>query len=462
MLETAERPVSPAGTAVPHLRSSDVPRRAGYGLLVALAAAAVACGGSGRSPSPTPTPQSSATPSPASTRVAEPLQLLRLASDFLLLGGGPEDLRPALSRDGRVVAYPQQDALEFSYEDPFFPGFFRTGYLYCSRAFAWRDAAPAVALDPDPGCPFAEAPGAPRGDSWPAALDDSGATALVNRVLLADAPSARFGLAGADGSWEEVGWQIDHPLAARVPNVQGNDMTPDGSTIVGTAWLDRPWPGWADSDARAWRFRRGSEGPEWLPAGDDPIEIALLVSDDARVVVGCCDDDASGRRALPVIWYGDAPPEVLPALGGGDEFGERCSVEDLSGDGRVVVGSCGTHAVRWVDGVPDEIAIPGDPPPSQDVVSGVAVAVSTDGRLVLGRTNAVGLEGGWIWSGSDGLRPVRDLLADAGIVTGDGSGGGLELFAPMAFARDGKVLVGRGRSGIGDGYFEFLYRAALP
>lgn len=461
MTETAERRQA-SGTIV---TSSALPSaRACRALLAALLLVATACGGGGRGSgqAATPTPAASATPSPAPTAVAEPLDLLRLASGFLLLGGGPEDLRPALSRDGRVVAYPQQDALEFTYEDPRFPGLYRTGYLYCARAFAWRDAAPPVALDPDPGCPFPDTAGIPTGESWPVALDADGATALVNRVATSSTPYARFGFAGADGRWEEVAWQIDHPLAARVPNYHGNDLTPDGRTVVGTAWLDRPWPGWADSDARPWRYARGSDGPEWLASGDDAIESALLVSDDGSVIVGCCDDDASGRRALPVVWHGNGRPEVLPALNGGDAFGERCSVKDLSGDGTVVVGSCGVSAVRWVDGVPSEIAIPGDAPPAEDVVSSVALAVSVDGRLVLGRTNAVGLEQGWLWSESGGLRSVRSLLEDAGItVVGDDPIGGRELFAPSAFADEGRVLVGRGRQGSGASFFEFLYRATL-
>ena len=452
---------------VPRMRR----RRAALAGIAALLLVAASCGGGGSAvpgatPSPgtapTPTAPAPATPGPSPTQVSEPLDLLRLASGFLLLGGGPEDLPPALSRDGRVVAYPQQDAEGFTYEDPFFPGFFRMGYVYCSRAFAWRDAAPPAALDPDPGCPFAEAPGQPSGDSWPAALSADGSTALVNRQIVARSPYATFGFAAADGGWEEVTWEVEHPLAPRVPEYQANDMTPDGATVVGTAWLERPWPGWADSDARPWRFARGGAGPEWLPSGDDPIESALHVSDDGRVIVGCCDDDASGRRALPVVWRGDARPEVLPALDGGDAFGERCRVKDLSGDGRVAVGDCGVRAVRWVDGVPSEIAIPGEPPPAEDVVSSVALAVSGNGSLILGRTNAVGLEQGWLWSEADGLQSVRTLLEEAGISAGDGTVGGRELFAPTAFAREGAVLVGRGRRGIGDSYYEFLYRATLP
>ena len=446
-------------------------------LLAAFVLAVASCGGSGGMgpaatptpdtalPTPTRTPSVPPTPTPVPTDQpgpSEPLDLLRLASGFVLLGGGPEDLRPALSRDGSVVAYPQQDAEEFTYEDPFFPGFFRMGYLYCARAFVWRDTAPPVALDPDPGCPFVETPEGLRGESWPAALAADGALALVNRYDFSTSPYARFGFAGADGTWEDVVWQVEHPLDARPPNYQGNDMTPDGEVVVGTAWLDRPWPGFADSDARPWRYARGSDGPEWLAAGEDAIESALLVSDDGGVIVGCCDDDESGRRALPVVWYGDARPETLPALGGGDEFGERCVASDLSGEGRVVVGRCGVHAVRWVDGVPEEIPIPGEPPQQgDDVVSSAALAVSVDGSLILGRTNAVGLEQGWLWSESDGLRSVRALLEDAGIAVGDGTIGVRELFAPSAFAREGKVLVGRGRTGVGPTFFEFLYRARL-
>lgn len=469
MRDTTEEQAPPRTRASSHHRHA-VPGRAAS--LVSLLLLVASCGGGGGSgpgatPSPglataTPGPHTTPTPSPAETPPSEPIDFLRRAPAFSLLGGGPVDLPPSVSRDGRVVAYPQQDVEGFTYEDPSFPGFIRMGYIYCARALAWRDGGPPVALDPDPGCPFAETPGMPYGESWPAALGANGALALVNRRDYAATPYAWFGLAGADGGWEEVRWQVDHPLEDRVPNYDANDMTDDGSIVVGTAWLERPWPGWDPSDARPWRWTRGSSGPVWLPAGADAIESALFVSDDGGVIVGCCDEDASNTRSLPVVWHGDAAPETLAPLYPDEDYGEQCRAAGLSGDGRVVVGACGARAVRWVDGVPSEIPVPGEPPPSDRVVVSQALAVSVDGTVVLGRTSAVGLENGWLWSEADGLQPVRDLLVAAGIDVGDGSVGSRVLYPPMAFARDGKVLVGRGGTGVGASFFEFVYRATLP
>ena len=54
------------------------------------------------------------------------------------------------------------------------------------------------------------------------------------------------------------------------------------------------------------------------------------------------------------------------------------------------------------------------------------------------------------------------LAGPAGItVVGADPIGGRDLFAPSAFADEGRVLVGRGRQGSGASFFEFLYRATL-
>jgi len=441
-------------------------RRQRQGLLAPLLALLVAgtsasCGGSGgASAGPGSTPTPGATPAPTSSPdpvTTATLDLLRLAPEFSYFEAPPDADPIVLSRDGTVVASAQQDYEVFYYPDPDFPEFLRMGVIFCSRALAWRDAAPAETLDPDPGCPFPD-DDRPAGDSWPAALSADGGVALVNRTQnFGQDYRADFGFTGADGSWEEVVWDVHHPDQPRTPRVRTNDMSGDGTLVVGTAWLDYPYPGWAPSDARAFVFRRGDAAPTWLPDHGERIESADHVSDDGRVIVGCCDHGRDRDRSLPVLWYDHGAPVSLDPPNGET----RCAVGDLSADGRVVVGSCDGHAVRWVDGVPQPLEVPGEPPPGATLMSW-ATDVSEDGSTILAASNAVDYPSGWLWSAETGPRSVRTLLEDAGIVVDEGGIGGRILGTPLAFARNGKVFVGFGERGVGPSHLPFVYRVTLP
>jgi len=446
--------------------------------VAALIAAASACGGGsgtssldgGSAPTPTPgptgapTPAPSPDPSPAPTPdpgPTEPLEILRLGPGFFAFGGTSLAIPLLVSRDGDVVAEAQQDGRAFTYEDPDFPGFLREGVVFCTRASVWRGSAPATPLDPDPGCPFPAQIDLPGGSSWTAALSADGSVALVDRVVPQNIDAVQnFGFAGADGSWEEILFDVDHPDAPRHPNVRGNDMSADGTRVVGTAWLERPFPFWYPTDARAFHYRRGDAGPTWLPTSrDHRLESADFLSADGSVIVGCCEDeDDDSSRSLPVVWYGGGPPSRLDPPSGAET---RCRVSDLSADGRVAVGGCGGTAVRWVDREPIVIDVAAAPPPN-GVLYNQAYATSEDGSVILGYSNAPELAGGWIWNAEAGIRPVFELLEEAGIEVDAGTLGGRRLYVVNALARRGKILVGRGEQGIGASHFPFLFRATLP
>jgi uncharacterized membrane protein len=301
----------------------------------------------------------------------------------------------------------------------------------------------------------------PGGSSWPAALSADGSVALVDRVVpLTTEAVQNFGFAGADGSWEEVLFDVDHPDAPLRPNVRGNDMSADGTLVAGTAWLERPFPFWYPTDARAFLYRRGDARPTWLPSSrDHRLESADFISADGSVIVGCCEDvDDDSSRSLPVVWYGGGPPSTLDPPAGAET---RCRVSDLSADGRVAVGACGVTPVRWVDREPLVINVAAAPPPN-DVLYSQAYATSEDGSVILGFSNAPELAGGWIWTEDAGIRPVFALLEEAGIEVDAGTLGGRRLWSVSALARGGKILVGRGEQGIGASHFPFVFRATLP
>jgi uncharacterized membrane protein len=333
--------------------------------------------------------------------------------------------------------------------------------IYCYRALAWRDSTTAVELGPDPGCPFPEPNPLAEwfGDSWPAALSADGAIGLLNRAQAAPPPIYKtfsFGFAGADETWEEVAWQSNHPDGERPPNASANDITPDGSVVVGTGWLESPFPGFDPSDARAWLYRPGDVGPTWLPWSGDRIESAIAVSDDGATIAGCCADPQNDDRTLPVLWHGDEPPVTLASPPG---VPPPCVVNDLSGDGSVAVGRCDSIAVRWVDGEPFEIPVPPDDPPGDEPPAHEALAVSRDGSVVLGSSFFTGgPPGGWLWTEETGARSVHDVLAGAGLTVGPDQ----QLRNAVAMSADGKVLVGFAEEGRGASHAAFLFRAVLP
>lgn len=444
--------------------------------VAALVLAPSACGGGGTggtsspegesTPTPIPAPTAAQTPAPSADPTpapgpTEPLEILRLGEGFFGFSGTSLGIPIRLSRDGDVVAHSQEHGRSFTYEDPRFPGLIREGVVYCTRASMWRGSAPATPVDPDPGCPFPEQGESPGGSSWVAALSDDGSVALVDRVVPQSIDAVQnFGFAGDDGSWEEVLFDVDHPDAPRRPHSRGNDLSGDGTLVAGTAWLEYPYPFWGPSDSRAFLYRRGDSSPTWLPTSrDHRIESADFLSADGSVIIGCCEDvDDDSSRSLPVVWYGGGPPSTLDPPSGA---ATRCRVNDLSADGRVAVGACGLTAVRWVDGRPIAIDVAAPPRPN-DVLSSQAFATSEDGSVILGYSNAPDLAGGWIWTEAAGIRPVFELLEEAGIEVDAGTLGGRRLYAVSAMARDGKILAGSGEQGIGDSHFPFLFRATLP
>lgn len=148
-------------------------------------------------------------------------------------------------------------------------------------------------------------------------------------------------------------------------------LSPDGLVVTGSIGDGRAFT-W--SRARGFRFL--------APAPGYDAAIAKAVTDDEAVVVG-----RSSRAVGPsqteltgTVWGASSPPIALPDLAGGPD---RCDAEDVSDDGRIIVGfgntANGPEAVRWIDGQPEGL---GDLPGGDFYSS--SVAISPNGQFVVG------------------------------------------------------------------------------
>jgi subtilisin family serine protease/uncharacterized membrane protein len=211
----------------------------------------------------------------------------------------------------------------------------------------------------------------------------------------------------------------------------------DGSVVVG----DNVSP---SSRAFIWTPSGGTVALGLLP--NTSISSARGVSADGRIVVGWAR--AVAGATIPVVWTDGGSPTPLEGT-----FPANNSPLGISADGKVVVGFVegGTRqAFRWT-------AQTG--PVNVDTVEGrysEAAATSADGGVVVGYFNNSPTETAFRWTEVDGVRPVSDLLADAGIdVTG------WRFRFANGVSADGTVIVGSGQTPSGENV-GWVARLPLP
>jgi probable HAF family extracellular repeat protein len=154
------------------------------------------------------------------------------------------------------------------------------------------------------------------------------------------------------------------------------------------------------------------------------------ISANGKVVVG-----SSGSRAFR--WENG----VMTEIAGGK------SASSTNADGSVVVGAltASTHAFRWtaLGGMLDLGALPNAPGET------VAQAISADGSTVVGWAGSDELKHAWIWNVSEGMRDLGSLgdgtYSTANGVSADGSVvvGGSDRYAFRWTAATGMVAIGR-------------------
>ncbi len=164
-------------------------------------------------------------------------------------------------------------------------------------------------------------------------------------------------------------------------------------------------------------------------------------SADGRVLTGRVRLISGVLRAC--TWT-DSTFAELPNLVGGPDYSQGTNV---SADGTVIVGTCGSaasnqaEACRWVGGLPFSLGnLPGG------INSGAADACNHDGSLIVGYSDVAGAWHAFIWDATNGMRDLKSVLTnDHGLNLS-----GWTLTEATGITPDGSVIVGYGTNPNGD------------
>jgi uncharacterized membrane protein len=251
---------------------------------------------------------------------------------------------------------------------------------------------------------------------------------------------------GTSTGWEGVRWDngdISDRLTLSGGGIITHAISGDGDRIVGTRTIvvnNKPM-----DRAFVWTPVGGFFDLGGLIAPDCRTT-TTGISQDGRVILGDCIDDALGTRTV-FIWT--IEEGVVP-------MGDIFSADALSRDGSVIVGTMLSplifQAFRWTaaDGVVP-IPTPGENNQSR------AQGVSGDGSVVVGYVESNLDETRWafMWDQTHGMRNVKEVLeSEYGLNLA-----GWTLLVAWDISDDGTTIVGRGRNPQG---FEEAWRAVLP
>jgi probable HAF family extracellular repeat protein len=234
------------------------------------------------------------------------------------------------------------------------------------------------------------------------------------------------------------------PLAG-LPNgathSEANDVTPDGTSIVGVTNLGTP-------DATEFEAFRLSNTGELLLLGDLPggqhLSLATAVSADGRTITGGSMSDA-GYDAF--AW---TPETGMVGLGEALVGMTSSDGRDISADGRVIVGvgyfASGTdgRAFRWTNELGMQLlgVVPG-----YESGNG-ATAVSGDGSIIVGTASNdngngfANLSAPFVWDKFHGVRNLQQVLEEDYALATELSG--WKLMAAVDISADGLSIVGNG------------------
>jgi len=226
---------------------------------------------------------------------------------------------------------------------------------------------------------------------------------------------------------------LGHLPGGRFPS-WAEAVSADGSVVVGNSRMG------AAVEAFRWTEAGGMVGLGGLPGGP-PVSVAYDVSADGQFVVGYADTETS-REAF--LWI---PPVHMVGLGYLLPFGwPESFAHGVSADGSVVVGAAGFYdpfvlqAFRWswstgMVGLGILGTTPGWEPLSR------ALAVSSDGSVVVGLTSSAPGGQAFLWTEAEGMVGLGDLpggsfsscandiSSDASVVVGScNSSAGQEAF----------------------------------
>ena len=203
-----------------------------------------------------------------------------------------------------------------------------------------------------------------------------------------------------------------------------NAVSADGSVVVGASTSAN-----SDQEAFRWTPTGGMVSLGFLPGGISSW--ASFVSADGQVIAGSVGISSEPPHQAAFRWteaLGMTDLGVLPGAVQTMPFA-------MSRDGRVVVGQSGTEAFRWSEasGIVGLGRLPGDQ-------GSFAVAVSDDGGVIVGKSlYADGHVESFVWTESEGLRSLRDLLASSGVDVS-----GWQNLAAEALSGNGNTIIGQG------------------
>jgi uncharacterized membrane protein len=196
-------------------------------------------------------------------------------------------------------------------------------------------------------------------------------------------------------------------------------VSADGNVIVGICVHDA---------YTVVRWVNGEFEPVGIAEGVESCSIAV-VSDDGSTIGGMCSIYPSNRG---FVWTEEAGFKLLPTL----EDATNCNLSGLSADGKAATGECVSgnagpgSAFLWTsaDGTK---ALPKDP----TINNGYGVALSADGLRVLGAD-----VGAALWDDPEAApTELVDLLPSDSPGLSD-----WYLGVPIALSADGKTIVGQG------------------
>lgn len=219
------------------------------------------------------------------------------------------------------------------------------------------------------------------------------------------------------GGLEDIGTFPNTPYG-----VMASAISFTGNTVVGGYYLD-------DNNYHPFRWTpAGLQDIGTLPGGN--FGAAYAVSANGDVIYGG-SNSADDIYEVPFRWTASTGARALPVVSPGD----YANITDASQDGAVAVGYSGSSMALWRDGVARDLGtLPGSD-------AAIAYTVSGDGRVVGGSclTYEPWTVSACVWSERLGLVDLRAHLASLGVdVTGWAFG------SVMGLSADGATLTGRG------------------
>lgn len=231
-----------------------------------------------------------------------------------------------------------------------------------------------------------------------------------------------------------------------------NEISADGSVIVGCSTSSSTSPGLTPCEAFRWTSAGGMIGLGDL-AGGTYNSAAHGVSADGSVIVGT----ASGPTGeLPFRWTEATGMVSIGALPAGVNHGNAAGV---SSDGSIIVGSLEesetTEGYMWTQGS-GYVRLGGL---YQDLAYSIAYGISGDGTTIVGESFIGDFDAqfplqAFIWDSANGMRNLNTVLTELGINLN-----GWTLVDASDVSFDGKTIIGRGYNP--DGAEEF-WIATLP